>query len=134
MERRFAQLEFFVGPTFEDINADFGSFPSVPVYPVYFAGDIREPTDKIIFMGINPGYRAERNRNEQEFLQNRGKGYCGLVALRSCRGQGVRCSPAPTRDAGASSRTRNTPELAGAAAGQFLGHGRRDAVSPEFVC
>lgn len=81
-ERRFKQSEFLRGSTFEDINADFGIFPSVPAYPVYFAGDIREPTGKIIFMGINPGYHEEGNRKEQEFLQKRGcyEGYCRIFS------------------------------------------------------
>jgi hypothetical protein len=81
-ERAFKLPEFLKGSTFEDINSDFGIFPSVPVYPVYFAGDILQPTDKIIFIGINPGYNKEDNRREQEFLRSRGlyEGYCRIFS------------------------------------------------------
>src|SRR5467141_2021631 len=77
-EQRFEQSSFVKGSTFEDINADFGIFPTLAAYPVYFAGDIREPEDKIIFIGINPGFNKEGNRSEQAFLQSRGsfEGYC----------------------------------------------------------
>jgi hypothetical protein len=68
------------GSTFEDINADFGIFPTMATYPVYFAGDIRQPENKIIFMGINPGFGEESNRREREFLGQCGifEGYCRL--------------------------------------------------------
>jgi hypothetical protein len=79
-EKRFEQSQFWKGSTFEDINADFGIFPTLAAYPVYFAGDIREPKDKIVFMGINSGFSEEGNRKEQSFLQKRGSfdGYCRI--------------------------------------------------------
>jgi hypothetical protein len=79
-EQRFERAQFLKSSTFEDINADFGIFPTMVSYPVYFAGDIREPKDKIIFMGINPGFSEEVNRKEQAFLQNHGsyEGYCRI--------------------------------------------------------
>jgi len=51
-------------------------------YPVYFTGDIREPINKIIFIGINPGFDEKKNREEQAFLRNRGlyEGYCRIYA------------------------------------------------------
>lgn len=71
---------FLMGSAFEDINADFGVFPSSYTYPVYFAGDIRQPANKIIFLGINPGYDANQYRSEAAFLSERGlfEGYCNL--------------------------------------------------------
>jgi hypothetical protein len=57
---RFDDSNFRTGSTFEDVNADFGIFPATRAYPVYFAGDIREPRNKIVIMGINPGFHAER--------------------------------------------------------------------------
>lgn len=79
-EKRFQPAQFLKGSTFEDINADFGIFPTMPAYPVYFAGDIEKPEDKIIFMGINPGFNEEGNTKEQAFLTKRGifEGYCRL--------------------------------------------------------
>ena len=51
-------------------------------YPGYFTGDIREPKDKLIFIGINPGFNEKENRKEQAFLRNRGsyEGYCRIFA------------------------------------------------------
>jgi hypothetical protein len=79
-EQRFEQSNFMLGSTFEDINADFGIFPTMPTLPVYFAGDVRQPENKIIFMGINPGFGEESNRKEREFLRQHGafEGYCRL--------------------------------------------------------
>lgn len=79
-EQRFEQSHFLMGSTFEDINADFGIFPTMATYPVYFAGDICQPKNKIIFMGINPGFGEESNRKERDFLRQRGsfEGYCRL--------------------------------------------------------
>jgi hypothetical protein len=81
-EQRFEESQFLKGSTFEDINADFGIFPTMPTYPVYFAGDIRYPENKIIFIGINPGFGEDSNRKEREFLRQRGtfEGYCRLYA------------------------------------------------------
>ena len=79
-QTRFESDQFLKGSTFEDINADFGIFPTIPTYPVYFTGDITMPEDKIIFMGINPGFKAESNIKEQAFLDRSGlfEGYCRL--------------------------------------------------------
>jgi hypothetical protein len=38
-ERRFDNLSFRKGSTFEDINVDFGIFPAIPALPVYFYRD-----------------------------------------------------------------------------------------------
>jgi hypothetical protein len=91
-EQRFEDSQFLMGSTFEDINADFGIFPKMATYPVYFAGDIGQPTDKIIFMGINPGFGEESNRKEREFLRQRGifEGYCRLYGDYQFGGRKVR--------------------------------------------
>jgi hypothetical protein len=72
-EQRFEQSQFLKGSTFEDINADFGIFPTMAAYPIYFMGDVKRPKDKIIFMGINPGFNEERNKKEQAYLES-----CGI--------------------------------------------------------
>lgn len=76
-EQRFDSA-FLKGSVYEDMNAEFGIFPPTKVYPLYFMGDIREPKNKIIFIGINPGYSEEMNKNEQEYLEKHGsfEGYC----------------------------------------------------------
>lgn len=81
-ERRFGAKQFMRGSTFEDINADFGIFPTLAAYPVYFAGDVRRPKNKFVFMGINPGFKIERNLKEQSYLKSRGlfEGYCELFS------------------------------------------------------
>ncbi len=81
-EERFEESQFLAGSTFEDINVDFGIFPKTAALPVYFAGNIREPENKIILMGINPGYDAESYPRELAFLRERGlfEGYCNLYA------------------------------------------------------
>ena len=79
-EQRFENSQYLKGSTFEEINADFGIFPTMATYPVYFAGDVRRPENKIIFMGINPGFGEESNKREREFLRQYGvfEGYCRL--------------------------------------------------------
>lgn len=81
-EDRFTEPQFLKGSTFENINTDFGIFPTMAAYPVYFAGDITKPEDKIIFMGINPGFneKGDDNKKEQAFLKEHGSfdGYCRL--------------------------------------------------------
>lgn len=69
---------FVKGSVLEEINRDFGVFPYENPYPVYFVGDIREPQNKIIFVGINPGYDKEFNLAENQFLKEEGifEGYC----------------------------------------------------------
>jgi hypothetical protein len=69
-EQQFEQTNFFKKSTFEEINVDFGIFPSIPVYPVYFAGDVREPSGKIVLLGINPGFDERSNYDEQQFLRS----------------------------------------------------------------
>jgi hypothetical protein len=79
-EKRFKSAMFIRGSTYEDINADFGIFPTMAAYPVYFAGDIRKPKNKHVFIGINPGFNEEGNSKEQAFLGTHGsfEGYCRL--------------------------------------------------------
>jgi hypothetical protein len=81
-EKRFEESHFLKGSTFEDINADFGIFPTTAAYPVYFAGDVCNPKGKIVFIGINPGFKLERNLQEQEYLKRCGlfNGYCQLYS------------------------------------------------------
>jgi hypothetical protein len=82
-ERRFSDSRFMKGSTFEQINVDFGLFPSAIAYPVYFAGDVTKPSGKTIFGGINPGYSdGPRQTAEQHYLQSRGSfnGYCRIFA------------------------------------------------------
>ncbi len=80
-ELRFTNKNFLKGSTFEDINTDFGIFPRYPVYPTYFIGDITNPRDKYIFIGINPGYNSN-NSLENAYLKRRGlfNGYCHLFS------------------------------------------------------
>ena len=56
-EKKRIDENFCAGSVFEEINENFGIFPSVPLYPVYFHGNIENPKDKIVFIGINPGYK-----------------------------------------------------------------------------
>lgn len=86
-ESRFQDGNYLKGSTFEEINKEFGIFPNAKAYPVYFAGDIQNPKDKIIFVGINPGYAEtgmsqERQKLEQEFLERHGQldGYCRIFS------------------------------------------------------
>jgi len=67
---------------FEEININFGIFPKEQSYPVYFLGDIKNPKDKIIFIGINPGYNQQTLRKEQKYLRkiNLIDGYCHIFA------------------------------------------------------
>lgn len=83
-EERFDRT-FIADSVYEDMNADFGIFPRAKVYPLYFAGDIRQPEDKIIFIGINPGYSEKENAAEQTYLEEKGsfEGYCDLFTWRA---------------------------------------------------
>jgi len=67
---------------FEQINIDFGIFPEKMPYPVYFCGDITKPKNKIVFIGINPGYNEKTNNAEQDYLNNLGvfRGYCEMFS------------------------------------------------------
>jgi hypothetical protein len=69
---------FLNGSVYEEMNSEFGIFPPKKVYPMYFMGDITKPKNKIIFVGINPGYNKKLNNNEQEYLEKHGSflGYC----------------------------------------------------------
>ena len=71
-EQRFEKQRFLLGSTYEDINADFGIFPTMAAYPVYFAGDVTRPKEKIVVMGINPGFNEAMNRREQSYLEQNG--------------------------------------------------------------
>ncbi|MDD2753308.1 MAG: hypothetical protein PHT44_01745 [Candidatus Portnoybacteria bacterium] len=77
-EDRFNK-EFLKGSVYEEINADFGLFPPLKIYPVYFLGNIARPENKRVFIGINPGYDRS-NSLEQKFLEERGcfDGYCNI--------------------------------------------------------
>jgi hypothetical protein len=79
-QRRFAEWCTPSQSAFVEMNADFGPFPAARAAPVYFAGDIRRPDEKIVFIGINPGYNADKYKSELEFLESRGwfEGYCRL--------------------------------------------------------
>ncbi len=79
-EQRRADHNFLSGSTYEQINADFGIFPPVKLYPTYFSGNIKKPKNKIIFVGINPGYSVELNKRELKYLQEKGcfEGYCHI--------------------------------------------------------
>jgi hypothetical protein len=76
-QQRFDE-SYLKGSVFEDINTNFGIFPAQKMYPLYFMGDVRKPENKIIFIGINPGFGAERNAEEQQYLERAGifEGYC----------------------------------------------------------
>jgi len=82
-EHRFTESQFFKDSTFADINIDFGIFPKMAAYPVYFAGNIVEPEDKTIFIGINPAFNEEDMTKELTFLKEYGsfKGYCELFKM-----------------------------------------------------
>jgi len=69
--KRFDQY-YILNSVYEDINRNFGIFPATKNYPKYFMGDITQPEEKIIFIGINPGYSAENNLKEQQLLENQG--------------------------------------------------------------
>lgn len=77
---RFQSAKFLTDSTYENINADFGIFPTTLAYPVYFAGDIRYPENKIVVIGINPGFNESQYVKERQFLEKRGlfDGYCNL--------------------------------------------------------
>ena len=80
---RFQQSSFTKGSTYEEISSDFGLFPSVIAFPVYFAGDIRNPIGKKIVVGINPGFSSgERQANERLYLEQNGMfdGYCRIFS------------------------------------------------------
>ncbi len=63
---------FLKGSVYEEMNAEFGIFPSKKVYPVYFHGDIFSPKEKHIFVGMNPGYKEEKNELEQRNAERLG--------------------------------------------------------------
>ena len=71
---------FMKQSVFEEINVDFGIFPPVNVYPVYFSGNVQKPKNKLVIIGINPGYEKHANRAEQAYLKKAGlyHGYCHI--------------------------------------------------------
>jgi len=76
---------FFSSPksVFEQINIEFGIFPNFNPYPVYFSGDITKPKDKMIFIGINPGFgKIGDQQREKEYLQTNGlfEGYRNIFS------------------------------------------------------
>jgi hypothetical protein len=76
-EKRFDE-SFLKGSVYEEINQEFGIFPAVKNYPLYFMGDARKPENKIIVIGINPAYREFSIKTEQDYLEKHGsfEGYC----------------------------------------------------------
>lgn len=78
-QERFDKF-FMKGSVFEEINADFGIFPPVSVYPVYFSGNVDKPKNKLVVIGINPGYNVKANEEEQSYLKEVGlyQGYCHI--------------------------------------------------------
>lgn len=64
--------DFLKGSVYEQINAEFGIFPAKKVYPVYFAGDIFNPKDKLVFIGMNPAYNEKTNEHEQQYAEKVG--------------------------------------------------------------
>lgn len=78
-KKRFNE-SFLRGSVYEQINADFGIFPKHKVYPAYFTGNIQQPENKYIFIGINPGYDFEINTKECKYLEEEGlfNGYCNI--------------------------------------------------------
>jgi len=89
-QKRFDK-NFVKNSVFEEINRNFGIFPMVKVYPVYFIGDITKPLGKTIFVGINPGYNPEHNRKEQEWMESQGYFYscCHLFEFFSSQRRGL---------------------------------------------
>ena len=78
-QNRFDQ-EFLKGSVYEQINAEFGIFPAQKIYPMYFSGDVLQPQDKFIFIGMNPGYSEEYNKKEQEYAEKIGfLNYCRTI-------------------------------------------------------
>ena len=55
---------------YEDINEKFGIFPKTKLYPMYFYGDIENPKDKYIFIGINPSY--DKRTCDEEYKDEKG--------------------------------------------------------------
>lgn len=64
---------FIKGSVYEDINQLFGIFPKEKQYPIYFTGEITEPKNKYLFIGINPGFNdIKGQKDEQNFLEKAG--------------------------------------------------------------
>ena len=83
-EKRFNE-NFYNNSVYAEMSSDFGIFPVLKVYPIYFVGDVTKPKDKIIFIGINPGYSKDKSVEEQEYLEKEGSfsGYCNLFSKES---------------------------------------------------
>lgn len=81
-EKKRFDSEYLKGSVYEEINLDFGPFPGLNAYPVYFQGDIKNPQGKTVFIGINPGFSQERNQKEQKYLAQNGlfEGYCHIFS------------------------------------------------------
>ncbi len=109
-QNRF-EKRFVRDSVFEDINKNFGIFPAVKVYPVYFGGDITNPKGKIIFIGINPGYSPELNKVEQKWVEDNGyfQGYSHLFEFFSSENNGL--LPYFANIAGFLKRLKNIEEI-----------------------
>lgn len=81
-EKKRFDTEYLKGSVYEEINLDFGPFPPLNAYPVYFQGDIKNPQGKTVFIGINPGFSPLRNKKEQKYLDKYGlfEGYCHIFS------------------------------------------------------
>lgn len=63
--------DYFVKDSYyEDINDKFGIFPKTKLYPMYFYGDIENPKDKYVFIGINPSY--DKRTCDEEYRDEEG--------------------------------------------------------------
>jgi hypothetical protein len=63
-EKERVDKNFTKGSYFEDINDKFGIFPKTKLYPMYFYGNIENPKNKYVFVGINPSYTGGLEENE----------------------------------------------------------------------
>jgi len=63
-EKERVDKNFTKGSYFEDINDKFGIFPKTKLYPMYFYGNIENPKNKYVFVGINPSYTGGLEEDE----------------------------------------------------------------------
>ena len=65
-EKERVDNSFAKNSYYEEINDRFGIFPKTKLYPMYFYGNIKNPKDKYIFIGINPSYTGKMEDQEYE--------------------------------------------------------------------
>lgn len=68
-EKERVDKNFTKDSYFEDVNSKFGIFPNKKLYPMYFYGNIENPKNKYIFVGINPSYTGVLE--EEEYLEEK---------------------------------------------------------------